>query len=69
MKISSFVDWITVRDYDKAKEASERELVARLARGNVLLQLGHYITAEDASEITRLGDLAMDRLNKAAARR
>lgn len=66
--IRTFFDWLSLHDYDKAKHAAERELVARFARGNVLLQLGHYITAEDASEITRRGDRAMDRLNRAARR-
>ena len=37
-------------DPEKAKRASARRIVRRLARGNVRLQRGQYLTREDLDE-------------------
>lgn len=37
-------------DPEKAKQASARRIVSRLARGNVRLQRGQYVTREELDE-------------------
>jgi hypothetical protein len=66
MNLSSFIDWITLRDYDTAKAAGVRRVVSRFIRGNVRAQSGHYLTEAEATEIERRGDKAMERLDRAA---
>ena len=68
MNIRTFLDWLMVRDYDTAKADAQRRVVARFSRGNVLVQLGRFITPGDASKIIRRGDRAMDRLQRASRR-
>jgi len=69
MNLTSFTDWITLRDYDQAKAAGARKVVSRFIRGNVLAGAGHYMTADEAAEIVRRGDDDMERLNRAARAR
>lgn len=64
MNLSTIFDWITVRDYDKAKADGQRRIVSRFARGNVLIQRGRYIDDIDAQELVRRGDRATERLER-----
>jgi len=65
----SLIDWVTLRDYDKAKALGTRRVVSRFIRGNVLAQSGHYMTDAEAAEVVRQGDQAMERLNRASKAR
>jgi hypothetical protein len=69
MNLSSFYDWLTLRDYDKAKAVGVRRVVSRFVRGNVRAQAGHYITEDEATAIALRGDRAMKRLDRAAGAR
>jgi hypothetical protein len=64
--LTTLYDWLVVRDYEMAKEEAARRVVSRFARGNVLLQSGHYLTEAEVMDVSRRGDRAMDRLNRAA---
>lgn len=69
MEIMAFIDWLTLKDYDKAKADGRRRIVARYSRGNVLVQRGRYLDQADAADVVRRGDVAMDKLERAAAGR
>jgi hypothetical protein len=62
----TFLDWLTLRDYDKAKASGVRRVVARYIRGNVRAQSGNYMTDAEATQVAQRGDRAMERLDRAA---
>ncbi len=69
MNLSHFMDWLSVRDYDNAKADAQRRIVARFSRGNVTVQRGRYLDGDDARDLVRRGDVAMERLERGARHR
>ena len=57
-------DWLTLRDYDRARETALRGVVARYARGNIAMQEGRFLTKADMAELRREGDAAAERLRR-----
>lgn len=69
MDIMALFDWITLRDYDRAKALGQRCAVARYSRGNTLTQIRRYLNDADSAEIIRRGDRDMARLERAVGSR
>lgn len=68
MILTPLFDWMTVRDYDKAKADALRRIVARFSRGNIKVQRGRYLDDRDFVSFVERGDAAMNRLERAAKR-
>jgi hypothetical protein len=60
--MSALRGWLNLSDYQYAKSQATRKIVARLARGNVAMQHGWYLTRDDLKKLTTEGDAAMERL-------
>jgi hypothetical protein len=54
------------RDYEARKREIESGVVARFARGNVLVQDGHYMTEDELRKLSKEADCALERLEKIA---
>jgi hypothetical protein len=65
-RLTTFIDWLTVRDYSKGKADVQRKVFSRFARGNVLVQRGRYINEKDQADLVRRGDAATERLRRSA---
>jgi hypothetical protein len=57
--------WLRLDDYEARKEADTRRIVARFARGNVALQQGHYLTAEELARRSKAAVASFQRIEKA----
>ena len=57
-------DWLTVKDYERELDAIRRGIVARYSRGNVAMQQGRYLTADDLDTLRARGDDAAARLRR-----
>ena len=58
-------DFITLADYERAKEEASARIVHRQSRGNVAVQDGWYMTKGKLSKISKRADKAMTSLRKA----
>jgi hypothetical protein len=67
MFIRSVLDWFRVKDYDAAKTKSAAEVAARYSRGNVNVQNGWFINAEQLGQLSASADLAMKNIDKKIA--
>lgn len=56
-----FYDWVTLADYEQAKERATDEIIARYARGNVALQNGWYMDEAKLEKLSRDADRALAR--------
>jgi len=65
--INAFFAWISVQDYEDAKDAASRKIVRRQSRGNVKIQdhNGWYMTVDELLTKSRNADSAMRRLRGA----
>jgi hypothetical protein len=59
-----FVNWLTLRDYEREKEAAFRGVVSRFTRGNIAIQDGRFLTASELAELGRAGDIAAAELRQ-----
>lgn len=60
--IREFLDWITLADYEQAKERNCVDIVARFSRGNVNVQDGQIIDEDDLRRMSARGDQALAHL-------
>lgn len=56
--------WLTLADYEAAKEKATDDIIARYARGNVNFQNGSSMDEEALGKLSAEGDRAMDRLRQ-----
>lgn len=54
------------RGYEARKHDIESDIVSRFARGNVLVQDGHYMTKNELDKLSSEGDRALRRLENAS---
>lgn len=54
------------KNYEIEKNEIDRRVVARFARGNVLVQKGHYINRQQLVELSEKADRASVRLKEVA---
>ena len=59
--------WLSVADYDVAKEANIRTIFGRFSRGNTLVQRGDYMTEGESVVVRQRGDKAMAQLSRAVS--
>jgi hypothetical protein len=59
-----FIDWLTLRDYERTKKFAFRGIIGRYTRGNVAIQEGRYLTADDVKALGQAGDLAALNIRK-----
>lgn len=69
MGMMTFFKWITLRDYEEAKEGAKRRAVSRFSRGNILIQNRRYLNEADAAKVVLRGDRDMAQLERACASR
>ncbi len=55
-KVVELFDYLTVRDYAKAKEAATKRIVKRQSRGSIFAQNGWYMTAQKLAKKSRAAD-------------
>jgi hypothetical protein len=53
------IDWVTLKDYDTAKERATDEIVERLSRGNTLAQDGGSMEQDELDRMSLAADAAM----------
>jgi|HubBroStandDraft_4_1064222.scaffolds.fasta_scaffold3140281_1 hypothetical protein len=60
--IRTLIDWLTLADYEAAKARATEEIVARLSRGNIVVQNGWFMDEAALANLSLAGDLAISRL-------
>jgi hypothetical protein len=60
--LRTFLDWVTLADYEEAKERNCVDIVARFSRGNVNVQEGQIIDEADLRRLSARGDEAIAHL-------
>jgi len=65
MSIQTIYDWVTLRDYQQAKERATDQVVERLTRGNTLAQDGSAMEQDELDQLSRSADDAMRSLARA----
>jgi hypothetical protein len=64
LMFGKFIDWLTLRDYEAVKKSAFRGIIGRYTRGNVAIQEGRYLTADDLTALGQTGDLAASNIRK-----
>jgi hypothetical protein len=62
--IRRLYNWLTLNDYEIAKEEATDLIVKRLSRGNTSTQNGWYLDLIDLTRLSRAGDKAMRKLRR-----
>lgn len=62
MNVRAVYDWVTLRDYDLAKERATDEVVGRFSRGNTLAQDGASLEQQELENLSLKADEAMRKL-------
>ena len=62
--IRSIFEWVTLRDYEAAKERATDEVVERFSRGNTLAQDGASMEEAELNRFSIAADAAMIRIER-----
>jgi len=62
--IRSLYEWLTLKDYEKAKKRATAQIVSRFSRGNTSLQNGSYMDESELRDLTAAGDKAVENLRR-----
>jgi hypothetical protein len=62
--IRRLYNWLTLNDYELAKDEATDLIVKRLARGNTSTQNGWYLDLIDLTKLSLAGDKAMRKLKR-----
>lgn len=60
--VTTFFDWLALRDYDEALQHARVAVIKRLARGNVSFQNGDVLDDAAFAELRAIGDRAIAEL-------
>ena len=60
-----FYNWLTLQDYQLAKDDATDLVVRRLSRGNTSTQNGWYLDQDDLAKLSKAGDEAVRKLGRA----
>lgn len=60
-------DWLSLADYEKAKNRASLRIVSRLGRRNVTVQKGGLLTDSALKKLSAKGDKAVARLETRSA--
>ena len=64
-RLSMFMDYLTLRDYDRADSLSTDRIIKRQSRGSILAQNGWYISRKGLDTQSRASDTHIRNLRKA----
>lgn len=64
MVLKSFYQWITLHDYESAKDEGTERVIKRYSRGNTSIQNGWYVTEDELKKLSVKGDRAMASLER-----
>ena len=64
MLIQKLARWLSLRDYDRAKNDATESIIRRQTRGNVSAQNGWYITPGKLVSLSQQADKDMESLRK-----
>lgn len=64
--IRQALDWLSLADYDRAKDEATRSIVRRYTRGNIFLKNGLYLDRAGSDRLSAVADEAEVRLKKFA---
>jgi hypothetical protein len=64
MSVRAVYDWVTLRDYEAAKERATDEIVERISRGNTLAQDGASMEQQELNSLSSAADAAMLKLGR-----
>jgi hypothetical protein len=62
--LRAIYEWVTLRDYDAAKERATDEVVERLSRGNTLAQDGSSMEEPELTRMSVAADKAMKKIER-----
>jgi hypothetical protein len=62
--IRAIYEWLTLRDYEAAKERATDEVVERLTRGNTLAQNESSMEETELNRISIAADAAMEKIER-----
>lgn len=57
-------NWLSLADYEEAKDAATDQVITRFARGNVSIQNGSYLDDKKLEALSRRGDAALTKLSR-----
>jgi hypothetical protein len=57
--LKSFYQWVTLLDYESAKDEATERVIKRYSRGNTSIQNGWYVSEDALKELSVKGDRAM----------
>lgn len=64
MMLRKLFNWVTLTDYEIAKEEATELVVKRFSRGNVSAQNGWYMDRSQLDDLSKAADAAMERLEQ-----
>jgi hypothetical protein len=64
MAIRALCDWVTLRDYDRAKDRAAEEIEQQISRGNTLAQNGSCLEQPELDKVSMAADRAMVRIER-----
>jgi len=64
VSLQKISDWLTLADYEQAKDAATARIIKRQSRGNVSIQEGWYMTRKKLAKLSKKADLAMESMKK-----
>jgi hypothetical protein len=62
--ICAIYDWVTLKDYERAKEHATNQVVERISRGNTLAQDGSSMERQDLDHLSNAADRAMEKMQR-----
>lgn len=62
--LRAIYEWVTLRDYEAAKERATDEVVERLSRGNTLAQDGSSMEEPELTRMSVAADIAMKKIER-----
>ncbi len=66
--VSALRGFLTMSDYDDARDVATMDIVSRFSRGNVSVQNGQIFDERDMEVMSARGDHALAKLNRLARR-
>lgn len=64
MFVQRLRDWLSLRDYDEARDKATKKIVARYSRGNIKVQLGSFLDRKNLDNRSLAADHSMANIQK-----
>ncbi len=66
-KVTHILNWLSLMDYNNAKEEAAMNIISRYGRGNMSFQNGNIVDRKGLEALSKQGDKALERLKKLSA--